>query len=74
MIYVCSVFWGAAIVLFLLDWIPTGSKDRQSFWVEVSSQVENGVFSLSILFNGGIYDKIRAIYSYRNWATSLENC
>jgi len=27
------VFWGAAIVLFLLDWIPTNSKNTQDIWV-----------------------------------------
>ncbi|KAF8525324.1 hypothetical protein JB92DRAFT_1319962 [Gautieria morchelliformis] len=41
------VFWGAAIVLFLLNWIPTGSKDRQGFWVEISSQVENALFTIT---------------------------
>jgi hypothetical protein len=27
------VFWGAAIVLFLLGWIPTNSKNTQDIWV-----------------------------------------
>ncbi|KAL7421280.1 hypothetical protein Q5752_004165 [Cryptotrichosporon argae] len=40
-------FWGAAIVLFLLGWIPTSSKYRQDVWVEISSQVENGLFTLT---------------------------
>ncbi|OWZ54225.1 hypothetical protein C368_03364 [Cryptococcus neoformans 125.91] len=41
------VFWGAAIVLFLLGWIPTSSKYRQDVWVEISSQVENGLFTVT---------------------------
>jgi hypothetical protein len=41
------VFWGAAIVLFLLGWIPTSSKDTQDKWVEISSQVVNGLFTVT---------------------------
>ncbi|CAK9781702.1 hypothetical protein CC85DRAFT_324772 [Cutaneotrichosporon oleaginosum] len=41
------VFWGAAIVLFLLGWIPTSSKDTQDKWVEISSQVVNGLFTIT---------------------------
>ncbi|CAD6568158.1 MAG: hypothetical protein TREMPRED_004307 [Tremellales sp. Tagirdzhanova-0007] len=40
-------FWGAAIVLFLLGWIKTGSKNEKNIWVEISSQVENGLFTLT---------------------------
>lgn len=40
-------FWGAAIVLFLLGWIPTSSKDTQDKWVEISSQVTNGLFTVT---------------------------
>ena len=36
------VFWGAAIVIFLLKIINLHNADTQGFWVEVSSQVENG--------------------------------
>ncbi|KAK8849411.1 hypothetical protein IAR55_004743 [Kwoniella newhampshirensis] len=43
----CVAFWGAAIVLFLLGWIPTSSKYRQDVWVEISSQVTNGLFTLT---------------------------
>lgn len=43
----CVVFWGAAIVLFLLGWIPTSSKDTQDKWVEISSQVVNGLFTVT---------------------------
>jgi hypothetical protein len=41
------VFWGASIVLFLLGWIPTSSKDTQDKWVEISSQVCNGLFTVT---------------------------
>ncbi|WWC93115.1 uncharacterized protein L201_008082 [Kwoniella dendrophila CBS 6074] len=41
------VFWGAAIVLFLLGWIPTNSKNTQDVWVEISSQIENGLFTVT---------------------------
>ncbi|WVW86585.1 hypothetical protein I302_108635 [Kwoniella bestiolae CBS 10118] len=40
-------FWGAGIVLFLLGWIPTSSKYRQDVWVEICSQVENGLFTVT---------------------------
>jgi hypothetical protein len=40
-------FWGAAIVLFLLGWINAGSKYQNDVWVEISSQVENGLFTLT---------------------------
>ncbi|KAG9073897.1 hypothetical protein FRC06_011084 [Ceratobasidium sp. 370] len=39
--FLCA-FWGAAIVLFLAKMINLHNEDRQGFWVEVSSQVENG--------------------------------
>jgi hypothetical protein len=44
--FLCA-FWGAAIVLFLLGWIPTSSKDTQDKWVEISSQVTNGLFTVT---------------------------
>jgi hypothetical protein len=44
--FLCA-FWGAAIVLFLLGWIPTSSKDTQDKWVEISSQVCNGLFTVT---------------------------
>lgn len=34
-------------MLFLLGWIPTSSKYRQDVWVEISSQVENGLFTVT---------------------------
>lgn len=41
------VFWGAAIVLFLTKIINLHNKDRQGYWVEISSQVVNGEASHS---------------------------
>jgi hypothetical protein len=29
----CVAFWGAAIVLFLLGWIKTGSSNQKAVWV-----------------------------------------
>jgi hypothetical protein len=36
------VFWGAAIVFFLAKFINLHNADTQGFWVELSSQIENG--------------------------------
>lgn len=52
------VFWGAAIVLFLLKWIDAGSDYNQKLWIgrylntsilttEISSQVVNGLFTIT---------------------------
>ncbi|KAG7096845.1 hypothetical protein E1B28_004253 [Marasmius oreades] len=41
------VFWGAAIVLFLAKIINLHDADKQGFWVEVSSQVTNGLFTVT---------------------------
>ncbi|KAG1768118.1 hypothetical protein EDD22DRAFT_257356 [Suillus occidentalis] len=38
------VFWGAALVLFLLKWINLHNANTQGFWVEVCSQVESVKF------------------------------
>ncbi|KIJ70056.1 hypothetical protein HYDPIDRAFT_121420 [Hydnomerulius pinastri MD-312] len=40
-------FWGAAIFLFLVKWIDLHNEDKQGFWVEVCSQVECGLFSVT---------------------------
>ncbi|KXN86435.1 UPF0648 protein C3H5.09c [Leucoagaricus sp. SymC.cos] len=40
-----SVFWGAAIVIFLTRIINFHNDNTQGFWVEVSSQVVNGLFT-----------------------------
>ncbi|KAF9268077.1 hypothetical protein L218DRAFT_994842 [Marasmius fiardii PR-910] len=41
------VFWGAAIVLFLAKIINLHDDDKQGFWIEVSSQVTNGLFTIT---------------------------
>ncbi|KAF8897634.1 hypothetical protein BD779DRAFT_1608183 [Infundibulicybe gibba] len=41
------VFWGAAIVVFLIKIINFHNANTQGFWVEVSSQVENGLFTVT---------------------------
>ncbi|KAG1752692.1 uncharacterized protein EDB91DRAFT_1195701 [Suillus paluster] len=41
------VFWGAALVLFLLKWINLHNANTQGFWVEVSSQIECGLFTVT---------------------------
>ncbi|KAG8982219.1 hypothetical protein FRB90_006954, partial [Tulasnella sp. 427] len=38
-------FWGAAIVIFLAKIINLHNADLQGFWVEVSSQVTNALFT-----------------------------
>ncbi|KAJ7228563.1 hypothetical protein GGX14DRAFT_692535 [Mycena pura] len=43
----CVVFWGAAIVFFLAKIINLHNSNTQGFWVEVSSQVENGLFTVT---------------------------
>jgi hypothetical protein len=56
-----SVFWGAAIVFFLAKFINFHNSNTQGFWVEVSSQVENGLFTLTGI---GLIP-VRAIDTYR---------
>lgn len=41
------VFWGAAIVIFLAKIINLHNANTQGFWIEVSSQVENGLFTVT---------------------------
>jgi multisubunit Na+/H+ antiporter MnhB subunit len=41
------VFWGAAIVIFLVKIINFHNANTQGFWIEVSSQVETGLFTLT---------------------------
>ncbi|KII95087.1 hypothetical protein PLICRDRAFT_33917 [Plicaturopsis crispa FD-325 SS-3] len=43
----CVVFWGAAIVIFLLKIINFHNSNTQGFWIEVSSQVTNGLFTVT---------------------------
>ncbi|KAG2077323.1 hypothetical protein BDR04DRAFT_1124923 [Suillus decipiens] len=41
------VFWGAALVLFLLKWINLHNANTQGFWVEVCSQIVCGLFTIT---------------------------
>ncbi|TFK43438.1 hypothetical protein BDQ12DRAFT_180030 [Crucibulum laeve] len=41
------VFWGAAIVIFLAKIINLHNSNTQGFWIEVSSQIENGLFTVT---------------------------
>jgi len=41
------VFWGAAIVIFLLKIINFHNANTQGFWIETSSQVVNGLFTVT---------------------------
>ncbi|KAJ6539448.1 hypothetical protein B0H19DRAFT_1179153 [Mycena capillaripes] len=43
----CVVFWGAAIVFFLAKFVNLHNENTQGFWVEVSSQIENGLFTVT---------------------------
>jgi len=40
-------FWGAAIVFFLGKLINLHNPDTQGFWVEVTSQIENALFTVT---------------------------
>ncbi|CAE6404563.1 unnamed protein product [Rhizoctonia solani] len=44
--FLCA-FWGAAIVIFLVKIINLHNADRQGFWVEISSQIENALFTVT---------------------------
>jgi len=44
--FLCA-FWGAAIVLFVAKIINLHNPDKQGFWVEVCSQIENGLFTIT---------------------------
>ncbi|KAH7914214.1 hypothetical protein BJ138DRAFT_1000597 [Hygrophoropsis aurantiaca] len=39
------VFWGTALVLFLVKWIDFHNDNTQGFWIEVASQIECGLFT-----------------------------
>ncbi|KAL0572041.1 hypothetical protein V5O48_009919 [Marasmius crinis-equi] len=69
------VFWGAAIVLFLAKIINLHNADRQGFWVEVSSQVVNALFTITGigLAPSRILDtyRIAKIYHYKRRTARL---
>lgn len=41
------VFWGAALVLILATAIPMPSQNTRDYWVEISSQILNGLFTIT---------------------------
>jgi len=57
------VFWGAAIVIFLAKIINFHNANTQGFWVEVSSQVETGLFTVTSI---GLIPW-RVLDTYRIW-------
>ncbi|KAF8165252.1 hypothetical protein B0H34DRAFT_688456 [Crassisporium funariophilum] len=57
------VFWGAAIVIFLVKIINFHNANTQGFWVEVSSQVETGLFTVTSI---GLIPS-RVLDTYRIW-------
>lgn len=69
------VFWGAAIVIFLAKIINLHNPDTQGFWVEVSSQVENGLFTVTGigLIPSRVLDtyRISKIWYYKRRTTKL---
>ena len=44
---VLVVFWGAALVIILAGWIPMPNKWWQDRWVEICSQIVNGLFTIT---------------------------
>ncbi|KAF9534219.1 hypothetical protein CPB83DRAFT_843880 [Crepidotus variabilis] len=57
------VFWGAAIVIFLARIINFHNPNTQGFWIEVSSQVETGLFTVTSI---GLIPS-RVLDTYRVW-------
>ncbi|KZT62126.1 hypothetical protein CALCODRAFT_490298 [Calocera cornea HHB12733] len=44
--FLCA-FWGAGIVLFLVKWINLHNDYDQKLWIEITCQVENGLFTIT---------------------------
>ncbi|KZO94873.1 hypothetical protein CALVIDRAFT_538651 [Calocera viscosa TUFC12733] len=44
--FLCA-FWGAAIVLFLLKWINLHNDYDQKLWIEITCQIETGLFTIT---------------------------
>jgi len=40
------VFWGAALVLILLGWLKITPQEKYRLWIEICSQVLNGLFTI----------------------------
>ncbi|EGO02180.1 hypothetical protein SERLA73DRAFT_86408 [Serpula lacrymans var. lacrymans S7.3] len=41
------VFWGAGLVVLLAKWINLHNDNTQGFWIEVASQIIDGLFSVT---------------------------
>lgn len=67
-----EVFWGTAIVLFLLKWIDLNDPIKQGFWVEVTSQIENGEPDERAFFKVMWFDQ--SPYTFRSSVHSHWNC
>ncbi|OAX44552.1 hypothetical protein K503DRAFT_305794 [Rhizopogon vinicolor AM-OR11-026] len=71
------VFWGAALVLFLLKWINLHNANTQGFWVEVCSQIECGLFTATGigLIPSRVLDTYRVskIWYYKQKTTKLRH-
>ncbi|KAG2156153.1 hypothetical protein DEU56DRAFT_222498 [Suillus clintonianus] len=71
------VFWGAALVLFLLKWINLHNANTQGFWVEVCSQVVCGLFTVTgiglIPFRALDTYRICKIWHYKRKTTKLRD-
>ncbi|OJA13791.1 hypothetical protein AZE42_00522 [Rhizopogon vesiculosus] len=71
------VFWGTALVLFLLKWINLHNANTQGFWVEVCSQIECGLFTATGigLIPSRILDTYRVskIWHYKRKTTKLRH-
>ncbi|KZT20404.1 hypothetical protein NEOLEDRAFT_1140860 [Neolentinus lepideus HHB14362 ss-1] len=71
----CVVFWGAAIVIFLAKIINFHNANTQGFWVEVSSQVENGLFTVTgvglIPFRAMDTHRVSKIWCYKRKTRKL---
>ncbi|KAJ2930173.1 hypothetical protein H1R20_g6917, partial [Candolleomyces eurysporus] len=59
------VFWGAAIVFFLAKFINLHNDNTQGFWVEVSSQVVCGLFTITSV--GFIPSRVLSTFHYIVW-------
>ena len=66
-----TVFWGAAIVIFLAKIINFHNANTQGFWVEVSSQVETGELNMRLRFRSSNFSISRAFHRHQHWPHPL---
>ena len=65
------MFWGAAIVIFLVKIINFHNANTQGFWVEVSSQVETGVLNIRLTYRLSNFSISRTFHRHRCWPHPL---